>query len=176
MNVRHEAMRAQAGFLKTRAEPEVFYLPWKLNDEEEEVVKKQRDEVEIRIDAELDDFAELKSKWREEGDGINDDGVGDAPKTTEGVESDVSRHVGDATLQVLQKTAEGSGESVLPLPDQPTVEEQRENDTEDQAPTPQVDGEALRLQQQDREEIERKGSVDDTDDVVVEGEEDTVIY
>ncbi|KAK5103793.1 hypothetical protein LTS08_003213 [Lithohypha guttulata] len=53
IRLRHENMRAMAGFLRTKAEPVLYYLPWELRDEEEELLKTQREQVERQIRQEL---------------------------------------------------------------------------------------------------------------------------
>lgn len=51
--IRHESMRATAGFLKTKTQPTLYYMPWELRDEEEERIKQQKEAVEMEIQQEL---------------------------------------------------------------------------------------------------------------------------
>ena len=57
IRLRHEDVRAKAGFLKTKAEPVLHYRPWELRPEEEEVVKRQKENVEDVIHKELAESA-----------------------------------------------------------------------------------------------------------------------
>ena len=60
--LRHETMRAKAGFLQTKAEPVLYYRPWELRTEEEGTVKRQREEVEKVIRDEIAEKAAQGSR------------------------------------------------------------------------------------------------------------------
>lgn len=65
MGLRHKNMRAMARFLKTKAEPPLFYKPWQLRDSEEDEIKQQLEDVEAQIEREARDFAEKKKACEE---------------------------------------------------------------------------------------------------------------
>lgn len=54
--IRHSNMLAQAHFLQTKTEPKLFYKPWELRTEEEDVIKAQIEDAEAAIEKELADF------------------------------------------------------------------------------------------------------------------------
>lgn len=49
LKIKYENMRATAGFLKTLSEPALYYRPWELREDEQEQIKRQKDEVERQI-------------------------------------------------------------------------------------------------------------------------------
>ena len=55
--IRHRNMRDQARFLKTTTEPVLYFKPWELRAEEEEVIRKQVEDVERRIAGEEENFS-----------------------------------------------------------------------------------------------------------------------
>ncbi|KIX06081.1 uncharacterized protein Z518_04055 [Rhinocladiella mackenziei CBS 650.93] len=56
MRIRHSNLRAAAGFLRTKAEPQLYYKPWELRDFEEDTIKRQIDEADETIQRERDEF------------------------------------------------------------------------------------------------------------------------
>ena len=69
MKVRHHNLRATAGFLRTAAEPRLYYKPWELREEEEETIKRQIEEAEETIRRELNEFdAKRASKQQAPGE------------------------------------------------------------------------------------------------------------
>ncbi|KIW24389.1 uncharacterized protein PV07_10107 [Cladophialophora immunda] len=65
MRMRHRNLRAAAGFLQTKAEPRLYYKPWELRESEEDEVKQQIEDAEVKIQREIEEF-EQKKKVREE--------------------------------------------------------------------------------------------------------------
>jgi hypothetical protein len=53
--IRHANMRATAGFLQTETQPRIYWKPWEMRKEDEERVRRQKEEVEESIRQELDD-------------------------------------------------------------------------------------------------------------------------
>lgn len=141
-----------------------YYKPWELRPEDEDRMKRRREDIESQIDRELDDFAETRRKWREEdGDTqlepeqsaekplddmrkSGDDGVTSAvAQRSEAMDTDTTK---DNTLVLMPDEPRGGVALVT-------------NDPIDQ----------LESERQRKESID-----DDAGDVVVEAEEDTVIY
>ncbi|KAI5282478.1 hypothetical protein KEM54_002714 [Ascosphaera aggregata] len=56
MRLRHANMKAMANFLKTRAEPVLYYQPWKLKPSQEREIEDQIEEVEDTIRRESEEF------------------------------------------------------------------------------------------------------------------------
>ncbi|KAI9888674.1 MAG: hypothetical protein M1814_006529 [Vezdaea aestivalis] len=56
MKTRHANLLAMAGFLKTKAEPVLYYQPWKAQPEDDETIKAQIREAEDLIRREEDEF------------------------------------------------------------------------------------------------------------------------
>lgn len=52
--LRHANMRTTAGFLRTETHPRIYWKPWEMSKEDEERVRRQREEVEETIRSELD--------------------------------------------------------------------------------------------------------------------------
>lgn len=59
--------RAMAGFLKTEAEPSLYWRPWEMREDEKRRVEKQKDEVEAEIRHEQEELG-LKSSEQRNGD------------------------------------------------------------------------------------------------------------
>lgn len=51
--LKHANMRAMANFLQTNAHPPLYYRPWELRADEEELIERQKNEVETQIAEEL---------------------------------------------------------------------------------------------------------------------------
>ncbi|EER42094.1 pinin/SDK/memA domain-containing protein [Histoplasma capsulatum var. duboisii H88] len=56
MRLRHSNQLAMAHFLKTTAEPVLYYKPWELRPEEEDRIKKQIEDCKMAIAREVEDF------------------------------------------------------------------------------------------------------------------------
>ena len=53
LSVRHASMRARACYLKTKTEPVLYFKPWDLRPEDEDVIEEQKSQAEEQINAEL---------------------------------------------------------------------------------------------------------------------------
>ncbi|KAF1344796.1 pinin/SDK/memA/ protein conserved region-domain-containing protein [Delphinella strobiligena] len=178
LRVQHSNMRARANYLQTEAEPRVYYEPWKLRPEEEETIKRQKEDVEIQIDKDLDDLADLRRKWRQE-DGEDAEDI-----------LDNTRHPSPEPNDEAPRPEKGAkDEGAEDRAQRDEVGQEKEPDENPTEAIVSVQGDAQRkadaaesgkreLEEQREEELRRarKSSVDEADDVVVEGEEDTVIY
>lgn len=148
-----------------------YYEPWKLRPEEEDTIKRQKDDVEVLIDRELDDFADLKRKWREE-DGEPE--YLDMEPTQDLTNGHAEEHEPEKTGSELVVELATKRADETALSEKSTIEQAREGTAKDQAPEPGIDAQRER-QEEEQRETDRKNSLDEGD-VVVEGEEDTVIY
>lgn len=68
--IKHENERALAGFLKTKTLPVLYYKPWELRSEEEDLIKQQAEEVERKLRTEEDE--KLYSTQAQEDAQINE--------------------------------------------------------------------------------------------------------
>ena len=116
--------------------------------EQEDLINRQREDVEVQIDRELDEFDQTKERWRQEDDRTS---------TTH-----PSRSHNDSV-----QTTDGHIRS--------TDEENRTSSAPRHISEPQEQGAAHFATDADSER-HRKDSIDDTGDIVVEADEDTVIY
>ncbi|KAH9892937.1 hypothetical protein F4778DRAFT_748924 [Xylariomycetidae sp. FL2044] len=146
MRTRHANMRATARFLQTRSRPRIYYLPWELTEDQEDIIKDQIHDVESVIQREHDDFKRRKEQKMKE--------MGIEPRSpTPEVKEPVGKYVVD-----------NEPPTDNPLPDRspspaPSTANHHSAHT---ATTKAVDG-------QEKE-------ADRADDVMIEGDEDTVIY
>ncbi|KAL2257965.1 hypothetical protein VTK26DRAFT_8907 [Humicola hyalothermophila] len=62
MRTRHSTLLALARSLQTRSEPKIYYLPWKLTKEQEEIIEDQVRAAEETIERELRDFEARKER------------------------------------------------------------------------------------------------------------------
>ncbi|MCJ1385734.1 hypothetical protein MMC17_008857 [Xylographa soralifera] len=146
MQIRHSSLLATANFLQTKSEPKLYYKPWDLLPEDEARIKVQIMEAEATIQRE--NIAH----------GVQNPKLVDVPlqpmdTTMADVESEKPETVGQLTND--EELIESS--SVSNTNAQPIIKSVRTVDTSTTSELP-------------------KDHVDDGGDVVVEGEEDTVIY
>ncbi|KAJ4422431.1 hypothetical protein N0V82_002879 [Gnomoniopsis sp. IMI 355080] len=62
MRTRHSNMLASARALKTRSEPKLYYRPWELTKEQEDIIKDQIRDAEAQIEEELQQFKRDKEQ------------------------------------------------------------------------------------------------------------------
>ncbi|KUJ19276.1 uncharacterized protein LY89DRAFT_683182 [Mollisia scopiformis] len=133
MRIRHTNMLAMAQYLYTKAEPRLYYIPWKMRPVDEERIKTQVAGTQALIEREVSEFQARLSNEKVRG------------KTEAGETNGVSK--------------ETVGELATESPSVPTISH---NDTTNAQPE-QVKTEKNALEEHNGE-------------VVVENEEDTVIY
>ena len=159
VKLRHRNMRAMAGFLRTRAEPRLYYKPWELRPEEEEQIKKQKDEVDEQI--------------RREQDQSN----GRLPTPTKEAEADQQveeKPPAETADAAMQNGTESHEEEIKkePEPVNRDVEEMPAKNAEEPS-----EGSALQADEKSTAPAEDKTKDDDHGgDELVEGHEDQVIY
>ena len=164
MRVKHENMKAMSNFLTTETEPKLYFKPWEMLPEQEDQINRQREDVDVLIDQELDDFDQVRQSWQSE------DSNGHAHR-----QDTTSTHVQD-TPDGTNHAAESAIESAL-VQDQVTVTNPG-METELVSATVTETAEEMEAREQAAADADRqrKESIDDTGDIVVEADEDTVIY
>lgn len=167
MRIRHSNMLAMAHCLCTSTEPRLYYKPWKLSQAEELRIAAQIDEAEAVIEGELRDFARRSSRDQAEPGQIsphsNQDGRDDRAATDEhrAPPEQTMEYTGETSVMPNDAAQERSP-SNTPVPHSTALA----NGGSSKARTPSVD--------------ERQGNTDTADadggEVVLEADEDTVIY
>ncbi|GME49540.1 Pinin/SDK/MemA protein [Neofusicoccum parvum] len=66
MRIHHSNLLAMAHFLQTKTEPKLYYKPWELRSEEEDLIKSQIEQAEATIERELADFGMQKDMEQEQ--------------------------------------------------------------------------------------------------------------
>ncbi|KAJ9639463.1 hypothetical protein H2199_006497 [Coniosporium tulheliwenetii] len=174
MRIRHSNLLHMAQFLQTTAEPKIYYKPWELRPEDDARIKSQIEEAQATVDRELDDFEEERDKERKVNGGASDDAmrvdeeqeepaVQDKPVTAEppGDNHEPSNETSNETTNGLshELATETNGGSTASKSS--TIAEATETVANRKTP----------------ERENSKDTMDDTNgDVVLEAEEDTVIY
>jgi len=153
LEVRHANIRAKANYLVTKAQPPLYYLPWKLTSNEEARIQEQLDEAEATIKQERAEFEERRAREEEE-----------KIRRHESTENDHANQdlakSGDKSLEITRgenDTTMGGQDPVIPSNGKHETTNVIAPDDED----------------------ERKHSdaaAQDVGDVVIEAGEDTVIY
>jgi len=146
MQIRHSNLLASANFLQTKAEPKLYYKPWDLLQDDEARIKVQIKEAEATIERENKENG-IQSPM------LVKDSILTADNPMANVESDKPETVGQVTND--EEPIEPSSVSIANA--QPVVASEKTVETSTAFEVP-------------------KDHVDDGGDVVVEGEEDTVIY
>lgn len=145
-----------ARFLKTTTEPVLYYRPWELRGEEEELIRRQIEEVENGTRVELD------SGMREQQDQVPDDVDMKDEQDQTARDTILQLNGDDINLQENGKT---------PLN---ITNEQSKEDTKDGG-TAQNEQNILAIQEQSSTEA-LKDHMDETGEDVVHGDEDAVLY
>ncbi|KAI1857015.1 uncharacterized protein JN550_013508 [Neoarthrinium moseri] len=160
MRTKHDHLLATARFLRTRTVPQVYYLPWEPTEDEEDIIKDQIRDAEDLIDSETREFKQRKEQ-RLKALGIT---TQEAPAS----ESDPAPE--------LQPTESPSVDQ-----DENTVGKTDTDATHDVPP--QQPDETSETTNRDSAQASKGGhhdhqdkDADETGDVMVEGDEDTVIY
>ncbi|GIZ45462.1 hypothetical protein CKM354_000862700 [Cercospora kikuchii] len=111
MHVRHKNMLSKANFLQTRAEPKLYYRPWDLLPDEEDLVEQQIKDAQAQIDRELVEWEEEKQKRL---DGIHESA---APRDTNKIPSkaDTSTANDDEPGNVDTLEAKHNGKTNSPI-------------------------------------------------------------
>ncbi|KAH0272051.1 hypothetical protein KCU91_g6960, partial [Aureobasidium melanogenum] len=164
MRIKHESMKAMSNFLVTSTEPKLYFKPWELLPEQEDQINRQREDVDVQIDQELDDFDQVRQRWQNEDANGHTDHQGTA-STDEQENSNGANHAAVSTTEPAndRDQAADADPGTEPAPMSAIAIES----TEDKQ---------AREQMADDADRQRKESIDDTGDIVVEADEDTVIY
>ncbi|GAB7336998.1 hypothetical protein MBLNU457_g2414t1 [Dothideomycetes sp. NU457] len=159
LRVRHEGMRAMAGCLRTEAEPRLFWRPWEWRPEEEARVLRQKEDVEVEIQREEEEFEErMKRRALEDADGRED-----------GADAVMSESAEKATNENGHGSDDRKEEEVIVMTAADGGEEgqvHRQNEETNAVPD----------QQAQTEEAQRRSSVDEAGDAMVDAGEDTLMY
>ncbi|KAF2763481.1 hypothetical protein EJ05DRAFT_482278 [Pseudovirgaria hyperparasitica] len=83
MHLRHTNTVTMANFLRTKAEPRLFFRPWDLMPEEEDQIKRQVEDAEADRDREREEHRRREQEWEEEQDVT----LNDAPGESQPIES-----------------------------------------------------------------------------------------
>ena len=163
MRIKHENMKAMTNFLTTSTEPKLYFRPWELLPEQEDEINRQREDVDVQIDQELDDFDQVRQSWQ------NEDVNGQA-----GQDIAASKLHAQDTSNGTNRAPERMSEPAPAHEQTPSVESKPESTAE----AALVKAEETESPDQAAEDGDRhrKDSIDDTGDIVVEADEDTVIY
>jgi len=151
MQIRHSNLLATAHFLRTKAEPKLYYMPWNRLPEEEDEIKRQIEEAEATVEKET---AAYKAKE--------------------------SETAGNVSVQESETTSKASGatrslETVGPITNAGPSNSAEEPNTNQTSSITHNNSVGTSKMIEVPEEV-HKDHVDDGGEVVVEGDEDTVIY
>lgn len=168
LRTKHDHLLDTARFLCTESEPKIYYLPWEPTARQETLIKDQIQAAEDLVEKETREFKQRKVQRltdlgvplsKSDSESSSAPAPESAPKS--GHEPQAAH--ADQTRELPESTLSKADKDVAPdLPDK------RENNGET------IDGDVANSadkigQQQDREN-------DEAEDVMVEGDEDTVIY
>ncbi|KAI4747728.1 hypothetical protein E4T50_01950 [Aureobasidium sp. EXF-12298] len=162
LRIKHESMKAMSNFLATSTEPKLYFKPWELLPEQEDQINRQREDVDVQIDQELDDFDQVRQRWQ------NEDANGHTDHIASTDEQEASSGTNHAAESMTEPTNDqDQGAIADPETEPASMSAIAIKSTEDEQAREQVADDADR---------QRKESIDDTGDIVVEADEDTVIY
>ena len=168
MRIKHENMKAMSSFLTTAAEPKLYFKPWELLPEQEDLINRQREDVDVQIDQELDDFDQVRQSWQ------NQDSNGHPHhQDTTSAHAQIAPNGTNHTAESATETA------ILQDRDQDHVgaaDPETEPNPLSVTATETAEEKKAREQAAEDDDRQRKESIDDTGDIVVEADEDTVIY
>lgn len=162
MHIRHRNMRATAGFLLTKTEPRLYFLPWELRDEEEEAIRRQKEDVEARIRRELG--GQERGSQETPSDSRNGNGDGET-----------SDHARDESMTDGDMNGDDKTQRDNALKEQ---DQQADEDTlvGDDNSSQTAAKDEHKLVQRNGEHEDRHKDDDHHGEELVEGQEDDVIY
>lgn len=153
-----------SNFLTTSTEPKLYFKPWELLPEQEDQINRQREDVDVQIDQELDDFDQVRQRWQKE----DANGHADHQDTVSTEEQDRSNGTNHAAVSTTVPANDQEQDAVADPETRPA--------TTNAIATQSTEEEQTRDQAAEDGDRHRKESIDDTGDIVVEADEDTVIY
>lgn len=165
LRVRHRNMRDMAAFLRTKSRPHLYYKPWELRPEEEEIIERQKREVEVQIREDLGEHGSKEPSAEHHPDVPQN---GDEPDTATGEPPTDAPHETETQTEL--------GEGFRNEPDQ-NGEMQPEQSEHGQPSQASHDG-----NDKTEEAMTTNGHGDENKDdhhhdgELVEGQEDDVIY
>ncbi|KAL4976839.1 pinin/SDK/memA/ protein conserved region-domain-containing protein [Aspergillus desertorum] len=155
MHTRHENLLAMAHFLKTKAEPALYYKPWQLRSEEEDTIQDQIREAKATIAREVEEFDARNAQ-----EDRPETGKQDQPENTQ-----QKLDLPEPSQNAQSDQADDQKETV-------TAEPNHEKEPEAAKPDgPSTEAVSAGLHQE-----EDHRAADDDGGEVVEDNEDTVIY
>ncbi|KAI9845246.1 MAG: hypothetical protein M1837_005002 [Sclerophora amabilis] len=164
MRIRHSNLLATANYLSTSSQPILYYKPWELLTEENERIKTQIEEAEATVDREVQDFEATRQQDKDQNT---------EPELVPVESTDEAAPAGDSQIH---KDTVGSGEK-----DNDEVKPSSKDDiSTNHEPLPASNGNPKNPTQdvppQDVPDDGDGGDGGDGGEVVLEAEEDTVIY
>ncbi|KAF2719468.1 hypothetical protein K431DRAFT_251336 [Polychaeton citri CBS 116435] len=165
MRARHNSQLHYARFLQTKAEPGIYYRPWELRPDEEELIDRQIDDMQDEIDQEIEEFDSRYGSERTQRNGPIQVYPSSEPASHDESPEGQQKETEKLLIMSLEKqNADTSIANAIQAENVPQAEElvvgteTKDRITTDSAADSKVD------------------VLDDDGDHVVEGDEDTVIY
>ncbi|KAK6008475.1 hypothetical protein QM012_000378 [Aureobasidium pullulans] len=168
MRIKHESMKAMSNFLTTSTEPRLYFTPWELLPEQEDQINRQREDVDVQIDQELDDLDQVRQRWQSEDANGHANGHANQQDTISTNEQDRSNGTNHAVVSTTEPANDQDQDAAADPEKIPT--------STNGIATEPIEEEQSRKQAAEDADRQRKESIDDTGDIVVEADEDTVIY
>ncbi|KAI9886516.1 MAG: hypothetical protein M1823_001697 [Watsoniomyces obsoletus] len=179
MRIRHSNMLATAHFLRTKTEPRLYYKPWQLSPSEKSQIDAQIEDAEATIEEETRRFEEKRQQEKVEEESKQPD-----------VEMSEEPHVNPVVSEERHQSLDGSAETPKrdsngepQLPQQETSQEMvgetaRETDQARILDSTMHDHSEVQEQKERPGTSNKQGEATDHDggEVMVEADEDTVIY
>jgi hypothetical protein len=164
MRIKHENMKAMSNFLTTETEPKLYFKPWEMLPDQEDQINRQREDVDVQIDQELDDFDQVRQSWQNE----DSNGHANHQDTSSAHVQDISNDTNHAAGSAIESAVVQDQVAIA----DPGIESELMSGTVTET------AEEMEAREQAAEDADRqrKESIDDTGDIVVEADEDTVIY
>lgn len=174
MHIRHRNMRAAAGFLKTNAEPRLYYRPWEMREDDTKRVEGQKAEAEEVIQKEVEKWeSDNSGADREPQDSSNvtghDQGHDTLPAHEDASSSGSPR---EQSASVVKPNGEAKDDEVINDDPPLSSENNRQHETSavESATTSRADGADDTRPQSSRNEDDNGG------EELEQGQEDDVIY
>ncbi|KAK9426226.1 putative Pinin/SDK/memA/ protein conserved region-domain-containing protein [Seiridium unicorne] len=157
MRTKHDHLLDTARFLETRSEPRIYYLPWELTEDQEDLIKDQIHDAEDLVEKETREFKQRKEQR------LTALGVPIKPNSEREPAPESRPFPVEQTPEDAENTSGKVDTDALPV-DPPQPHDTAETTNGDASESTNKAG-----HQQDKE-------ADENEDVMVEGDEDTVIY
>ncbi|ETS83699.1 hypothetical protein PFICI_05575 [Pestalotiopsis fici W106-1] len=170
LRTKHDHVTNTARFLQTESEPKIYYLPWELTSRQEALIKDQIRDADELVEKETREFKQRKAQR------LTALGVPPSKPDSEHVPVSEPAPVPapDSGPESQTASADPTAEPPTSIPGKVDIELVSDHSTHRDNPTETADGHVT--DHASKAGLHQERDNDDTEDIIIKGDEDTVIY